>query len=155
MGRLGQSLGEIWRWVETNELPNGLSDLVRDCDKQAPDTTVLSSIYTSAALDAANSISITLESLKDANEDRAVEVASLARDTVDLFVQQHIDLDPNDPSLERLIVENPLMQVELQVQMNSLELLENWGNERSIVSSAMRQRFSNGSLPEVSAPIRN
>ncbi|HBK56301.1 MAG TPA: hypothetical protein DDZ76_08485 [Xanthomonadales bacterium] len=144
---LKQALSEVWRWIETNHLPDDIDSLVRECDRQAPDTADFSSIYTSAALDAANSIAMTLEAMSDATEDRAIEVASIARDTVDLFVQQWSDLDPNSPGLEKLIIEAPLMQVELRRQRRCLEQLKELPDERDQVVTEIRASFSDRSLP--------
>lgn len=145
--RLSQALAEVWRWVETNQLPSDVNNLVRECEQQAPDTEEFTSIYTSAALDAANSIAATLEALSGAAEDRAIEVASLARDTVDLFVQQWNDLDPNSPDLEKQIIEAPLMQAELQRQRECLEQLKDQVGERRLIMAEIRARFSDRSLP--------
>ncbi|WP_454828404.1 DUF416 family protein [Pseudoxanthomonas wuyuanensis] len=149
--RLREALSAVWNWIETDKLPTNISELIAECDQQAPDTSEFSSVYTSAALDAANSIAVTLEALSEATEERAIEVASLARDTVDLFVQQRSDLDPNSPELERQILEHPLMQNELQSQRQCLEKLQDQTKERRLLAAAMRSKFSSlksGSLPK-------
>ena len=145
--RLRQALDQVWHWIETNQLPRDVSLLVEECNQQAPNTAEFNSAYTSAALDAANSVAIALEALGDETEDRAIEVASLARDTVDLFVQQRNHLDPNSPSLERQIAEDSLMQTELQKQKQSLELLKDQVDQRLLTVARMRAIFSDRSLP--------
>lgn len=145
--QLNRGLAEVWRWVETNQAPNDVDALVQACEQQGPDTAEFRSIYTSAALDAANSIATTLEALGEATEDRAIEVASLARDTIDLFVQQWNDLDPNDSEIERRIVESPLMQSELKMQRQCLERLSDDSVNRKLIVAEVRSKFSYRSLP--------
>jgi len=145
--RLNRGLAEVWRWVETNQAPTNVDALVQACEQQNPDTAEFSSIYTSAALDAANSIAATLEALGEATEDRAIEVASFARDTVDLFVQQWNDLDPNDSEIERRIVESPLMQSELKMQRHCLDRLLDDSVNRRLIVAEVRSKFSDRSLP--------
>lgn len=143
---LRNALDAVWLWVGTNQLPEDISGLVASCERQAPDTSEFRSIYTSAALDAATAIAITSEALVSPNSQRVVEVASLARDTVDLFIQERDTLDPNDPSLERLIAQSDLMQAELQAQRESLEMLEGLQDgDRSIAATELQARWSNSS----------
>lgn len=145
---LSEALAEVWHWIETDQLPNSVISLVELCEQQAPDTIKFSSIYTSAALDAANSIATTLEALADASEDQALEVASLARDTVDLFVQQQYDLDPSSQDFEEQIVQHSLMQAELLAQRQSLEYLKSHAEEHQIIISGIMEMLSGRSLPD-------
>lgn len=155
---LREALDRAWDWIEGGRLPNNMATLIAECEQQAPDTSEFDSIYTSAALDAANSIAETLEALGEATEDQAIEVASLARDTVDLFVQQQQDLDPNSPGLEKEIIESRLMQDELRHQRQCLEELKDRIDERSLIAAEMRSRFAGlkeGSLPHKTVPDRS
>lgn len=139
-------LNAVWLWVKTDRLPEDIAALVEACDRQAPDTAKFKSIYTSAALDAATAIAITSESLAAPSSRSAVEVASLARDTVDLFIQERDALDPNDPELESLIVQSDLMQIELQAQRTSLEALKALQHsDRFTVATKLYARWSNSS----------
>lgn len=144
------ALDIVWRWIE-NAQPVPDSDVLASaCEKQSPDTAEFSSIYTSAALDAATATAATLDALADVPAKSMIDVASLARDTIDLFVQETEGLDPNGADLERKIIENPLMQSELRTQRESLELLRNLHEERGkagVDLQAKWSRLEQGSLP--------
>lgn len=148
---LSDALTIIWDCIESDKVRSDIADIVVECEQQAPDTEDFGSIYTSAALDAANAIAVTLEALGDATEDRAIEVAALARDTVDLYVQQVEGLDPNGPDLEREILESRYMQDELRSQAQSLEMLSGLTGERPLAAANFRSECSRlkGSLPTV------
>lgn len=144
---LRRGLDAVWAWMESDAPLEDAAELISQVDLQAPNTEKFKSAYTSAALDAANSIAITLEAVNGVSEDGLMEVASLARDTVDLFVQQHDDLDPSDPDLENRIMSSPLMQAELTAQRQTLEELGENLDDRRFVAKAIRSRFSQQSLP--------
>lgn len=144
------ALDAIWEWIQTGQFSRDAAELGFACEQQAPDTTEFSSIYTSAALDVATATAATIEAIAEATEDKVVEVASLARDTVDLFVQEINELDPNDPDLEVKIAGSGLMQAELRVQRESLGTLKSLHGERAKAGGDLRLRWSNlreGSLP--------
>lgn len=146
-GALEHALGAIWTWLEENQLPADLEELISACDEQAPDTLDFSSSYTSAALDAANAIAVTLEALADSTTDKAIEVASLARDTVDVFVQQSSNFEAEGSDLEQRILESLLMQTELTQQKKSLEVIEERASDRHAAIVDVRKGFSAPSLP--------
>lgn len=149
------ALDVVWTWIENDQAVPGLNVLASACEQQSPDTAEFSSIYTSAALDAATATAATLEALADAAAKSVIDVASLARDTIDLFVQETEGLDPNDASLERKIIEHPLMQSELRKQRESLILLGNLHEERGKAGVNLRAKWSRleqGSLPTTDGP---
>lgn len=144
------ALDTVWRWIGNEQAVSDLDALASACEQQSPDTAEFSSIYTSAALDAATATAATVEALADATAKSVIDVASLARDTIDLFVQETEGLDPNDTGLERKIIEHPLMQSELRTQKESLELLRNLYEERGKAGVDLRaswSRLEQGSLP--------
>lgn len=120
-------------------LTSGMRDLptthhLRNRVQQAePDTNMFDSIYVSPALDAAASAGLTLELMIDDDARHVVDIASLARDTVDMYIQEHEGMAPNDPLLERRILEHPLMQQELQRQAHDLVVLSNmvWSQQNA------------------------
>jgi uncharacterized protein YjaG (DUF416 family) len=146
-GVLRRGLDAVWAWIESDTPLEDAAELISQVDQQAPNTEEFKSAYTSAALDAANSIAITLEAVGSASEDGVAEVASLARDTVDLFVQQHDGLNPSDPDFENRIVGSSLMQAELAAQNQALKELGESTNERNLVAKLIKCSFSNRSLP--------
>ena len=140
---LRRALDAIWMWIENGTPPVALKELKAACEQQAPNTENFSSPYTSAALDAANSVAIALDAIEDDDAEHVVEVASLARDTVDLYVQEQLNLDPSEAEFENKILSSPLMQRELTHQYASLERLADLGGERGVASQKLRQDWSN------------
>lgn len=118
---LKESLNSAWMWIETGLVLSNVQELKRRCDQQTPQTEDHKSPYTSAALDAANAAYLVLDSLTGPEVSQAVEVATLARDTVDLYIQERFGLDPNSPDLETTILMHPLMQAELSRQRRDLD----------------------------------
>jgi uncharacterized protein len=135
---LRSALNAAWTWIESGRLPSNLSELQEACEKQAPDTEEFHSPYTSAALDAANVASAILDALERPDEARPVDVASLARDTVDMFVQERMNLDPNAPGFEEAILQHNLMQRELSRQQENLEALTKWSGDRETAGRQFR-----------------
>lgn len=121
---LRSALDEVWRSLEATSLtPERLHDLQAQCEAVLPDTEDFTSLYTSAALDAGVAILETLACCRDGDPQRAATVASLARDTVDMYVQQKDHLDYADPEFEQKIAAHPLMIRELRKQREDLEEL--------------------------------
>lgn len=135
---LKRAFDVAWSWVETGNLPSDIAVLREACDQQAPNTEQFSSRYTSAALDAANAASATLDAIVHPNETQPAEVASLARDTVDLFIQELMKLDPNNPEFERAIQRHDLMQRELRRQREDIEALIDSSGDRAKVGCELR-----------------
>lgn len=88
-----------------------------------PDTEDFGTILASSALDAAATAGLVLKLLEGDDPDLAVEIASMARDTVDMYVQVIDHLDPSDPALESKILVHRLMQAELRRQRDDLHQL--------------------------------
>jgi uncharacterized protein YjaG (DUF416 family) len=143
VGILRRALDAVWARIENDLIPMDLNDLRTACDQQAPDTGNFASRYTSAALDAANGISTALDAVERDDVERAIEIASLARDTVDLYVQEQLHLNPSEAGFERKLLMHQLMQRELSHQRASLEFLQGLQEERRFASSTLRQKWSN------------
>lgn len=147
---LKRAFDTAWSWVESEELPHDLAALREACERQAPNTEQFDSPYTSAALDAANAAAAILDAIAHPGESRSSEVASLARDTVDLYVQELLNLDPDAADFEEKISRHDLMQRELRRQREDLEALMKWTGPRSTASRELRARSEarSGSLGE-------
>ena len=137
---LRDAVDSVWAWLESSYPPGELRDTVERIDAQAPDAAEFASPFTSAALDAANATAILLEAIISPADADPFEVASLARDTVDLYVQQSERLYPNDRQLEEEINCHPLMQAELQCQKRDLEELAKWTGTRSDSARCLRDQ---------------
>ncbi|XYI00191.1 DUF416 family protein [Sorangium sp. So ce1128] len=125
IGALSEALDMGWRYLrgETVDAAALCEGLAR-CEAAEPDTEDFDSEFVSAGLDAANCCELVLQLVKKDEVEPAVEAASLARDTVDMHIQELESLRPQDPDLETRILEHPLMQRELRRQREDLELLE-------------------------------
>jgi uncharacterized protein YjaG (DUF416 family) len=106
---LREALDTGWIWIESDATPSYVAALRDACERQAPDTERFHSLYTSAALDAANVAAFVLDALSQPERTRPCEVAQLGRDTVDLFVQEVRNLDPSSPGFEQAIYRDELM----------------------------------------------
>jgi uncharacterized protein YjaG (DUF416 family) len=138
---LRRGIDAAWSWLESNRVPDDFESVRARVEQQAPDTAGFSSPFTSAALDAANAVASVLDAISEPEGADAIEVASLARDTVDLYVQEIENLDPNDRGLEEAIRRHPLMQAELRRQREDLAHLERWTGSRG---DAVRELHARG-----------
>lgn len=148
---LRRTLDAVWSWIDFAEASNDLAALQETCEQQAPNTEDFSSRYTSAALDAVNVTATALEATAYPDKVRASEAASLARDTVDLFVQELLSLDPNSTNFEEAINRHDLMQRELQRQREDLDALKSWTGPKLTVTRKLRSMSEerSGSLSEL------
>lgn len=113
-------------WDVILDQPHSQAD-VRELKKRVeeaePDTEDFGTILGSSALDAAATAGLVLVLLEADDPDVAVEIASLARDSVDMYIQVIEHLDPSDTELERKILRHPLMQAELRRQREDVRQL--------------------------------
>lgn len=113
-----------WSVIETGN-PDRFDELTADlCDRIAPDTEDFTSIYTSSALDSAISAGNLIKYIHSNEIDFVVEMASLARDSADIFIQLSNFVSENDDNFEDLVRAHPLMQQELRHQESDLTFLE-------------------------------
>ena len=112
-----------------NEYPNGFTGKdyghwAAKCEKLAPRPEDFDDILVSAAMDAAVATAMIFRCLEQRDVERIVEISTLARDSVDMYVQEIENLDPQDPNLEKKIENHPLMLLEVQRQVRTVDLLE-------------------------------
>lgn len=119
---------------------NVVQELLVACEKVAPHSEDFDSIYTSAAQDAVFAICSLLDFLLEEDSGRIVNAARYATDTLDLIIQEQEDLDPQDPDLERKILEHPLMQRELLRQKRDLTEASQLRREDTVAYSNLRAR---------------
>jgi uncharacterized protein len=121
---LERSLDVVWQFLSGVEVKTGqIHKLKEQCEKVTPDTEDFSSLFTSAALDAASAVCETLTCCLNADAERVAGVGSLARDTIDMFIQVHDELDYSDQDFEAKILRHPLMIEELEKQRQDIESL--------------------------------
>jgi uncharacterized protein YjaG (DUF416 family) len=148
---LRRGIDAAWSWLESDRVPDDLKSVRARVEQQAPDTEGFSSRFTSAALDAANAVASLLDAIDDPDGANPVEVASLARDTVDLYVQEIENLDPNDRGLEDAIRRHPLMQAELRRQRDDLAYLERWTGSQRDAARQLRARGGDAAIGSLAA----
>ena len=129
---LAEALDLTWRLAQVRkpeELHSLAKALLKAVGKITPDTEgSFDSLLTSAALDAAASITETLGYALDQNTNHIVSVASLARDTIYLYVQYTENASHGDRGFDKRIGNHPLMTAELakqQLDMKTLEIAHN------------------------------
>jgi uncharacterized protein YjaG (DUF416 family) len=115
-----------WNWLEDMNIGHAqLAELRNACARSAPETEDFDTILASAALDAASAACLLLDQIPNAVPEKAVEVSTLARDTVDMYVQVLDNMPANSLGLEERIRLHPLMQKEIERQYFDLDLLSN------------------------------
>ena len=120
--RLALDIG--WKWLAgETEATSGIALVRGACDAAAPDTEDFDTILVSAALDAASAACLLLDLLAVADDEKTIEVSTLARDTVDMYVQETEQMQSNAPDLEERIRSHPLMQSEIMRQYSDLQIL--------------------------------
>lgn len=107
-----------------NAEPATVEAMIQAVERAEPETEDFDSIFVSPALDAAVATGACLRLVSNGPRSNLIEVASLARDSVDMYVQEILSLDPTDENLEDRILEHPLMQRELVSQAECLAELE-------------------------------
>ena len=124
---LRKAIDLIWKFAFNEIVLQDISDEIEvsmnSVEANTPDTEDFETVLVSLALDAASAVFTTLAYLKDQDPKMAVEVASFAIDTVDMFVQVNEGYHPQDPQLEDKIVSHPFMIKELNFQKQDLILL--------------------------------
>ncbi|MDX2043932.1 MAG: DUF416 family protein [Acidobacteriota bacterium] len=122
---LRESLDNVWEWLKGEVLSNEqLLSLSEQCEAIAPDTEDFSSLFTSSALDAANAVALTLQSCIKGDAAKCGEVASLARETIDMYIQMRDNLDYSDLDFEIKILNDSLMQEEMRKQAEDINSLK-------------------------------
>lgn len=92
------------------------SELRERCEDIAPDTEDFDSVLVSSALDAAVAVGRVMDLLENRDPAIVIEIASLAIDTVDMYVQEVLDIPRGARDLEERIRTHVLMQEELKNQ---------------------------------------
>jgi uncharacterized protein YjaG (DUF416 family) len=119
--------------------------LIERCDIVIPDTENFDTSAVSAALDAGTAVTETLRSLLDGDTDRVVDIASVCRDTVDMYIQDRDQMNyNNDPSFEQKIAQDPLMTLELARQSAILSELMGAPALNSALLQRLREKSADG-----------
>jgi uncharacterized protein YjaG (DUF416 family) len=125
-----------WSTLQGEQIsPAIIENVMARAEAVTPDTEAFDSPLVSAALDAAVCATLVAELLLHDDPKKVKDAASLARDTVDLHVQELERFEGGDPLLERKILAHPLMKQELARQREDVQLLQemNWTNKAAVV----------------------
>ncbi|RQO65477.1 hypothetical protein DBR40_23545 [Pedobacter sp. KBW01] len=103
---------------------NEIQQHIEAVDMVTPNTEDYSEVFVSFALDACTSVYSTLNFMLDESLDHIADVASYARDTVDMFIQVRDNIDTHFKDLETKIASDPLMIQEKGRQLSIIEKLK-------------------------------
>ncbi|WP_254562853.1 DUF416 family protein [Dyadobacter diqingensis] len=122
---LREAIDTIYQYLINGDLytSNDIQVWIDSVDLITPDTEDFPEITSSYALDACTAVLSTLRFITESNLDCIVEVATYARDTVDMYVQIRDDFNSSDPNIEARIAADPLMIREKRRQCQLIERL--------------------------------
>ena len=135
---LEETLDAAWTWIESGRLPANSTALLKACEGQLPDPEKSTHPFTWPAVDAACVAQMTLTAIVGPDQLPLTVAASVARDTVDMFVQEFLVRDPNVPGYQEVVLRHPLMQRELRRQREDLEMLEKLPGDRQTAGRELR-----------------
>ncbi len=140
-----EGLALIYQYLIKDDLfsVKEIEDLITNIDVVTPDTEDFPGIATSFALDSCTSVYSVLSYLIDNNIEYIVDVATYARDTVDMFIQEKYDLKSSDPDIELTIANDSLMIEEKKRQkelLNKLKTLDTTSITDQMIESLRDRR---------------
>ena len=138
---LREALDLAWSFLQGVDVSARAEALGEKMEENTPDTDDFDSVFVSSALDAAVCTSNLLGLIRSDDVVSVVEGASLARDTVDMYVQELLALAPGDRYLEAKILDHPLMKRELLRQSQDVELLAAADLRQSSVVAELKKRW--------------
>jgi len=142
---LRAALDRVWQQpVDGSLSPVEVTDLLAQCKPLVPHSDAFSSPDAAAAQDAGLSLLVLLEYCRDPDPEHALRVAAFSRDTIDMVVQLHDELDPAAPDFEERVLSHPLMRREFAKQAHDIEELK---AARTLTPEFIRE-FRRLTLPE-------
>lgn len=122
---LQNAISTIYQTVYRNELfsENEIQSLIDEVETFTPNTEDFETVLVSFALDACTSILSTLNFIIDKEIENIVDVATYARDTVDMYVQERDDMLVSDKMFEEKIEQDFYMKQEKERQKMTIKLL--------------------------------
>lgn len=106
-----------------------IQQYIEAVDMVTPNTEDYSTVFASFALDACTSVYSTLNFMLDKSLDHIADVASYARDTIDMFIQVRDDIDTQFKDLETKIANDSLMIQEKSRQVSIIEKLNSFNGK--------------------------
>ena len=122
-GDLRAALASCWARLEVSSNRKAAFVSVAECERLLPESEGSVSIYTSAAIDAVDIACNVLQFLDTGDLSLIVSSAASRRDTIDIYIQSSLGMDPSEPSFETDILSHPMMQAELKAMHSELAML--------------------------------
>lgn len=137
---LRMSMDYIWDAIRENSVDAvRIKALANRCESIFPDTEEFSSVFTSGALDAGSAIVELLRFFVDRSLQRILNISELSFDTVDMYIQDLLDIDYSEADYETKISAHPLMVREIETQIEDLITLKN----NPVIDEELIDRFRN------------
>jgi uncharacterized protein YjaG (DUF416 family) len=132
---LRAALAQCWGALEFGERNGGPKFVtVEACEKAMPDSEDHTSIYTSAAIDAANIACCLLSYLDSGELSNLMEAVEARWDTLYLFIINSTDIDPAVDGFQKDVLRNPLMQNELRLLHEDLASLKDTSEDALVLA---------------------
>jgi uncharacterized protein YjaG (DUF416 family) len=124
---LKEGISLIYQVIIKDDLFNEheIKDIINSLNLVTPDTEDFESILVSFALDACTSLFSTLHYMINKDPEYILDVATYARDTVDMYIQEKDDMNSLDPSIDIQIEHDDFMIQEKQRQRDLITRLSN------------------------------
>jgi hypothetical protein len=113
---LESSLQELRAKMHDASLPVDFNLIKKKLDEVTPAPEKYGTVLVSSALDACGAIHELASYLEDGDVEHIESIATFATDSVDMYIQELLDLDMNDPTSEEKIARHTLMLRERKVQ---------------------------------------
>ncbi|MDQ0473927.1 DUF416 family protein [Labrys wisconsinensis] len=126
---LQKNLAEIWNFISIKKEDIELSVYIEECDRAAPYPDMYEDDLVSAAMDCAVALASIFRYLEDGEIVYICEVATLSRDSIDMYIQMVERLDSHGSAMELAISQHRLMQCELRNQAEDISFLESLSND--------------------------
>ena len=114
---------------------------VTQAESVEPDTEDFESVYVSSALDAAIAVGLLMRAFNDGQTSTVVEAASLARDSIEMYVQDLENMAQNDPNIETKILGHVLMQKELKRQREDIDFIKALDDDISLSMMVVKENW--------------
>ncbi len=148
------ALNLVWSFLEDCQLPNAqeIRKITAHCEFVIPDSEKFESLYVSSAQDACFAVCNLLDFMIDSDVDKIVLAARYATDSVDLYVQELENMEPNTSELEQKILTHKLMQRELTKQEDDLRAIEKTSSLDSNFLTQLRSSWNNNGKSNLDLP---
>jgi uncharacterized protein YjaG (DUF416 family) len=146
-----KALDMVWDIIAGAKVEQArIKDLEKQCYAVTPDSDDFGSVLDTAGQEASIAIQWLLRYCLEADPKCGLRISRLQRDTIYGFVQDEMELDPMDPTLDATIDAHPLMRQELQRQKEDLAHLQQAVDLSEFCRRARKIEKSNIGLPSES-----